>query len=382
MFGILAAANIAAALVLTFTDPDRRSDLWLMRSWCHDWLFAHRALYAAAGSQVDYPPWAIVTYAPLALIPPRAVVAVWLTINVACTGVMAWLTARLVAPSRPRRALVLPVLLFLCWGGTRTLLKLSEMIFALGLLAMTTTGSAIGAGVLLGLAFAKPPIAAPFLLWAGFARRWRTLAAAAAVVAIEVALYSAWSGEASLAALVHYRRIIGSIYGGQDAMVGLTGLRGLLDPILPAARLDVIVPAASAALLGVIVIVGLREGARARPESMPIGVALVCVWSLLTFHQQSYNVVLLFLPVMLIVCLREDRPIGRADLVVLALLQIVLMTDIAGRLPPSLAGTRPGRLLAQADRIAALVSLVWLSGLMRDRLRRRSGGGSWGSGTR
>ena len=109
VLSILAAGNAALALVLSFHgDPRRAEDLWVMRHWVRQWLFANHRLYVSPSSEIDYPPWAIVTFSPLGMIPEAWTVASWALLNIAATGLAFRLLAGIARPGQSAAALARP----------------------------------------------------------------------------------------------------------------------------------------------------------------------------------------------------------------------------------------------------------------------------------
>src|SRR4051812_45059148 len=122
---LLAAAacvNIAAGVTLALRDPHRAADLWTMVDWCRAWLADGSSLYTAADASTDYPPNAILTLSPLALVPHRYIGPLWILVALALTPVLPWIVVRS-ASGGHRRPLqeALPMLLYLCWAAPRTL---------------------------------------------------------------------------------------------------------------------------------------------------------------------------------------------------------------------------------------------------------------------
>src|SRR6185295_19910064 len=130
-----------------------------------------------------------------------------------------------ICPRARPAAVLVPTLLFLCWGGVRTLLEFSRLSMALAFLASIHADGRVASGVSLGLALAKPHIAGPMMLWAIFARRTRLVAAAVTVVAVLFALYCARAHVGPVDVVDGYARILLSFYAGTEALVGRTSLR-------------------------------------------------------------------------------------------------------------------------------------------------------------
>src|SRR3954464_3047125 len=88
LLAIAACINIAAGVTLAVRDPHRAADLWTMVDWCRAWLVDGSSLYAGAGASTDYPPNAIVTLSPLAAVPQRYIVPLWILVALTLTPVL------------------------------------------------------------------------------------------------------------------------------------------------------------------------------------------------------------------------------------------------------------------------------------------------------
>jgi hypothetical protein len=116
----LAALNLAAGVVVS-SQPLRLLDLQSVQAWGRDWLVGRENLYHLTTTAVDYPPNAIVMLSPLGLLPLGFAHPVWMLLNIGLLMLAPYLAARFYRPHDPFRVILLPVLMFLCWGGVRTL---------------------------------------------------------------------------------------------------------------------------------------------------------------------------------------------------------------------------------------------------------------------
>ena len=173
VWALMAALNLAAAVVIT-SWPERQTDLDTIQRWGGNWLLQGDDIYATDWDYPDYPPHAIVLLSPLG-----ADVA---GVGGACRGhsstwplvfVAPYLALRHVRPDLSASHAALPIVMFLCWSGSRTLLQFSLLALTFGLASTVLADRRpVWSGVCLGLALMKPQIAAPFLVWAVIARRW------------------------------------------------------------------------------------------------------------------------------------------------------------------------------------------------------------------
>ncbi len=350
----MAALNLSAGLLIS-SWPDRQADLDSMRRWGNAWLVEGTNIYHTAGEAPDYPPHAIVLLSPLGLLAGNRAVAAWATFNLALAVLSVYLT---VCAFRPRpggtlASAALPMLMFLCWGGFRTLLQFSLFTLTSGLVSIVLADRRPAwSGVALGLALMKPQMAAPFVLWALFTRHWRSLAVAFSIVAVAFLLYCVRAFAAPLGVVTSYLAILKVIYAGNvDA--------------------------------GGVCVLGLAEGRR-RPSMMYSAPALAGIWSLLTFYHLTYGFILL-LPTAALLLWAEEPESQAVRTRIFWLLQAALMFDVPGLwrwLGPVSPTTAPGTVLLHSDRvltIALFVSMTALALRRCDRFRLvKSGGGDHG----
>jgi hypothetical protein len=295
----LALANLAAGAVVS-SWSDRQLDLRRVAHWARLWLDGVN-VYGAPAEFVDYPPHAIVVLSPLALVADGALVPLWAAFNILLSGAAVYLTVRggCQAVNREftihcltRPALALPMLMFVCWGGFRAQLQFSLLTLTGGLAAIVWADRRpLWSAAALAIALAKPQIAAPFVLWMLFSRRWRHAAAALAVVVLLFGVYCAVAGVSPVQVAADYVSIVRTLYTGDDPMQGLGQLRPLLAAIAAPEAADAIAFGISSILLAGIVWLGIAEGPR--PKDMSAALLLAPAWSLLTFYHLTYGFLLL-----------------------------------------------------------------------------------------
>lgn len=364
LFAVAACVNVAAGVTIALGDPGRASDLRTVYDWCRAWLIAGQPLYTAPDAATDYPPNAIVVLAPLALVPARWLVPLWTAVAVALTPVLPWIVMRCASRrDRDGRELIVPVLASLCWAAPRTLLQFSLLSMILAFVALLIVDRRwLAGGVALGLALAKPHIAAPVALWMLVTGRIRPLAAAAAVVLGGWAVYDLRIGESPLTTAAGYWHVLGSQYWGADGLIGHTSLRGwtrmwTADP----ATADALWIALSALLLIVLCALAARDRSRALDQGGIAVPALFCLWSLLVTYHNGNNMILM-LPAFAFLWYHGERRTPLWHLLPVAILQAALMFD----LPVRLAGAAPalgrGRIvIEQFDRAIVLTTLAYVS---------------------
>lgn len=159
-WGGLVLLNLCAALVIASL-PERQVDLHVVSAWAAGWLLNGSDIYSTE-VDADYPPHAILALSPLAFVPENWLVPVWASVNIALALLVPYLAVRWVRPTVTVAEAALPVLMFLTWGGFRTLLQFTLFAVTFGLLAMVSEKRPVWGGICLGLALTKPQIGAPF----------------------------------------------------------------------------------------------------------------------------------------------------------------------------------------------------------------------------
>jgi hypothetical protein len=360
-WAMLAGLNLAAGVVIS-TQPHRLTDLESVLRWERAWLLEGDNIYRLSGSYVDYPPNAIVLLSPLALLPASVASPFWVLVNIGFACLAAYLAARFFRPYDPFRVVLLPVLMFLTWGGVRTLAQFSLAALVLSMLTLKLAERRPGAaGVFLGLAMMKPQVAVPVFLWSIFTRRWRLAGIAASVVAGLFAVFCVWSRSSPASIVVRYVEILAFYHTGHEILAGVSELRPLIRQI-GAANVDFVVGWVGLALLAGISIAGFQEGTAIK-RILYAAPPLAACWSLLTFYHLTYGFVVL-LPVMMLLALNDT---GRSSMrvVMFWVLQLGMMFDVPGMAQRlGLAGTAVySRALVHADRVLIVVLIIGLGAL-------------------
>jgi hypothetical protein len=367
-WALLACLNLSAgALIASW--PERQTDFETMRWWGHQWLSQGSNIYSDSEGASDYPPHAIVVFSPLSLLPAAWAVPLWATFNLALAVAAPYLALRAVRPVASASALVLPTLMFLCWGGFRTLLQFSLLALVFGLLAMVLADRRPNwSGLFLGLALIKPQMSVPFFLWAVLTRRRRILALAVVVVVVGFSLFCLRAHASPWVVVRRYLDFLQLLYTGEAIMVGLAQIRPLVVLSLSApAFVDTVTAAIVLAMLLAICALGVVE-TRERRVRLFSAPPLVSVWSLLTFYHLTYGFILLLpLAALLLV---DDNPrttVFRRRL--FWALQLVLMFDVPGlwRRFGQLFSTSPvvNVFASHVDRLVMVGLLVCVASLAR-----------------
>jgi hypothetical protein len=366
VWALMALVNLSAGIVVA-TWPERQSDLDTMRRWGRQWLVSGVNVYMTDEDAPDYPPHALVTLSPLGTLPTEWAVPVWAAVNLGLAVVTPYLAVRAVWPMVTLSSAALPVAMFLCWGGFRTLLQFGLLTLALGLLAMVLADKRPKwSGVCLGLALMKPQIAVPFVLWALFRRHLRVVGVAGVVVIAGFALFCLRAQADPVSLVRRYVAILQMFYTGDAIMVGLSQLRPLIVLAVPDTTVaDALAAVIALVMLGAICVLGFREGKR-RNVVMYSAPPLAALWSLLTFCHFTYGFLLL-LPAAALLIYADDPPTSTFRMRVFWILQLALMVDVPGlwRRSGSHLGA-PGVISAMAgevDRVLMVVLFVCFAAL-------------------
>jgi glycosyl transferase family 87 len=374
----LALLNLAAAIVAA-EDPQRAYDLETMMGWGRAWLVDGLNVHRLADSIADYPPNAIVLLSPLSLLPLRVAVPMWAAVNLGLLLLAPYFAARFYRPFAPFRIIILPILMFLCWGGNRTLLQFTMLALTLSMAALFLSDRRpLTSGVCLGLALMKPQVALPVLLWTLFTRRWRIASTATGSVLLTFAVFCVRANANPVDVVIGWMQILAMYhtnYRNGTVLSGLSELRPLLAA-LPSHGLDVdaVNGAIAIGLLAGISVAGFQE-ARIRSRALYAAPPLAACWVLLVVYHITYGFLVL-LPVLMALTLSgAERSRLRSG--VFWLLQLGLMFDIPGFARRSgLEGTPIfNAVLIHADRVlvmalfAGLVALAWKEPPLPDDLR-------------
>ena len=364
--GVVAALNFLVAVYLLFTRPERWSDVLTVHAWCRAWLKEGFSLYTSEGWFPDYPPNAIVTLSPIAVVPREWIVGLWAVVSIGLIPLLPWAVWRSAQPS-PAVAAALPVLCFLCWGSARVLLQFSVLSMTCAFVALRLAGTRpVAGGVWLGLALAKPQIAGPVALWFLLSGRWRTIVVAAGIVAAQVAVFCLRAGVSPVATMMGFRRILTETYSGSDALIGMTSLGAWVYPLAASSPRPDTIWYGVVALLFIVpcamAVIASRRSKLADPT--PI-IATFSLWSLLAFYHNGHNLILV-LPAFIFLIGADDDASKRERFVLASVLQLAMVVDA----PIRLAGLQwaHGWTLAatiNVDRVVVLAAfcslpLVWL----------------------
>jgi hypothetical protein len=360
-WGVLALLNLCAGVVIS-SQAHRLYDLESMMRWGRYWLIEGWNIYEPGRwGAVDYPPNAIVLLSPLALLPLGAAHLIWMLPNIAMAIVAPYFAARFFRPHDPFRVIALPILMFLCWGGVRTLTQFTMIALMCSMAAMVAADRRpIASGAWLGLAMMKPQVAVAVFLWNVFTRRWAVVLTSLALVAGLAAVFCLRAGAHPLWVAVRYGEILAIHHTREAILAGVSEFRPLIRQlVIDVSDVDAIASAIALGLLAGICVAGVQEGA-ARKHVLYAAPPLVACWSLMTFYHLTYGFVIL-LPVLMLLALNDAKQ-STLRKALLWMLQLGMMFDIPGlSRRAGLAGTPLfANVLAHADRALIVVLFVGL----------------------
>ena len=356
----LAALNLAAGVVVS-SQPLRLLDLQSVQAWGRDWLVGRENLYRLTTTAVDYPPNAIVMLSPLGLLPLGLAHPVWMLLNIGLLMLAPYLAARFYRPHDPFRVILLPMLMFLCWGGVRTLTQFTAAALACSMMALSVADRhRVAGGAWLGLAMMKPQVAVPVFLWSVFTRRWTLVVSSLVTAGSLFVVFCVWSQSDPVFVLGRYAGILLMHHTGDAILAGLSEFRPLVAKLAAdTSEVDAIAGSIGLGLLTGICVVGVQEGGAHR-RVLYAAPPLVALWSLMTVYHLTYGFVIL-LPVLMLLALEDAEP-SRLRRTLFWVLQLGMMFDVPGlSRRAGLAGTALyANLLSHADRALMVTLFVGL----------------------
>lgn len=357
----LAMLNLSAGVVVS-SQTHRLYDLESMMRWGRYWLVEARNVYEPGRwGSVDYPPNAVVLLSPVSLLPAGVAHPIWILLNIALMILAPYCAARFFRPHDPFRVITLPILMFLCWGGVRTLTQFTFIALACSMAAMVVADRRpIAGGAWLGLAMMKPQVAVPVFLWSVFTRRWSVVLTSVAVVAALFAVFCLRAGAHPFWVVARYVEILAVHHTGEAILAGISELRPLIYQLVAdVSDVDAIASSIALGLLAGICVAGFQEGA-VRKHVLYAAPPLVACWSLMTFYHLTYGFVIL-LPVMMLLALNDARP-SRLRKALFWVLQLGMMFDIPGLSRRAGLANTPlfANVLSHADRLLIVTLLIGL----------------------
>jgi hypothetical protein len=327
---VAASINLTAGVVMAARDPSRAADLVTLYGWCRAWALDGSPLYPDPNGSADYPPNAIATLSPLALLSWQSYVVGSLLIALVATLALPYLVTR--CTGRRDRSLLLWVTpLFLCWASVRTLLQFSTATMALMFAAVSLARKRPAAsGGLLGLALAKPHFAAPIAVWMVLTRHVAVTVVAALVVLAGWILFDAHAHVDLWTMVASYWRVLVSVYSGNEGFIGRTSVRAWALSLAGGSRWGDPIWLVMALLL-LIVPCRIAQIDSRRNESSLAGPSLFCVWSMLVFYHDSSHLIML-LPAFVFLLAVDDAATAWQRWSFAAFLQVFLMYDVPNRL--------------------------------------------------
>lgn len=294
----------------------------------------------------DYPPWAILTLAPLGSLPDSWQLPVWVAINVGLACWLAWAISRDTSKGGSGDGLVIALLL--CASCFRVLNQFSLISMALAWAGVRQRSPWIG-GVLLGVSLMKPQVGGVFLVAHLLMGDWRRVSIAMAVPVGMTAVVTWMLGLSPVELLQQAAQQLVVAQGSVMSPAGHTELRAWVMAFWPEAR-----SLWFAAVVGVLL--GLpafrrvwREGAKSDMATRMALYGFLGAVSLLSVRHLSYDFVLL-LPLL---ASWRDRPAFWA-------LWLPLVLQVPGwwrQVLEPLGAPAALAILVEADRILALT--VW-----------------------
>jgi hypothetical protein len=244
----------------------------------------------AGESDADYPPWALVTLAPVVGLPAAYRAPLWILFNLALVCGVAVMLVRAVPAARDIQLALASVLL--STAPFRVLGQFSILSYAFALAGAGHRSPVIG-GLLMGLGLMKPQVGGVVVIAHLLMRDWTRAGVALCVPPVLLVIAGAWLSMSPLQLLSDYAAVLEGVHGGMGVTAGHTELEPWLAPLVPGAT-----SVAGSAVLGLLLLLpalagAIRTGphwtARRRSELY----ALCGVASLLATRHLSYDLLLL-----------------------------------------------------------------------------------------
>jgi hypothetical protein len=311
-------------------------------------------LYAA---HPNYGPQVALAFAPLALMPFAASLAVFLILMTSCYGLSVWLLWRECDALRRHGRLValLAAASPLFWNVTRygQASAVPLLLWTLGYVALRRNRE-FAAGVAIGCLVFKPQLGIVLGVVLIAARQWRIVAGAALAGAGQLAIAWLAAGSAAMAQYLHELWLLGldptliEVYPSE-----IHSLRGFLQLLIPSSRIVSICAAAGSI---VALIVAVRSWSARRNDDSQRTLALR--WGLLVLltviaspHLVSYDLLLLTVPLLLFADWTSRRPGDSGSAFVAVMLPLLYFAPFGGMVI--------ARLTAVQVSVIVMVALAW-----------------------
>lgn len=311
-------------------------------------------LYAA---YPNYGPQVALAFAPLAVLPFAASLAVFLALMTACYGLSVWLLWRECDALRTHGWLValLAAASPLFWNVTRygQASAIPLLLWTLGFVALRRK-RAFAAGLAIGCLAFKPQLGIVLGVALLAARQWRAVAGAAVAVAGQLAV--AWAAAGS-SVLAQYAGMLWRLTLNPNLIEvypsEIHSLRGFLQLLIPASGIVSV-----CAGVGSVVALGVAVRCSTPAQSDDAGRTLSVRWGLLALltlvaspHLVSYDLLLLTVPLLLVADWTARHPADQASAPIALMLPLLYFAPFSGMIVARLTGVQLS--------VVVLVALAW-----------------------
>jgi len=367
----LASFALASLSFAIITAPSRGPDLETFQAAGRYWLDGTYEFGVGMGHL--YPPFSVVLFAPLALLPFSALVWIWLALNVFATAVVLYLGYRLWGQHWSKQTQLLFAALFVSWPAYRVTLRngqISVIVLALllGAILARRRAQPVIAGALLGLALLKYSLTLPFLAYFLVKRQWKMCGVALATVALLTQVFGMRLGLSAFEATRRYVEVVGRMQAGNSP--GYTGTTefSLLASSVFGTNVWTAVAAAVVAVIGLLAVLIASARNDRREDACLSALSVLALWS--AYHRNYDEVICITVVAFLInLSLGSQRPL--VPVVILVLLNALLILGLPGLLTSrfgistdSLSGNPAGWLGLHCERIVLFLCFWWLVALI------------------
>jgi hypothetical protein len=241
-------------------------------------------------SETDYPPWALVTLAPLVPVPAEYRAPLWIVCNLALALGIVWLLVRAVPATRDVHLGLAGLLL--ATAPFRVLGQFSLLSFAFALAGARHRSPVIG-GALMGLSLMKPQVGGALVVAHLMMRDWTRAGVALCVPVVLLLIASAVLSIPPFQLLADYWVVLKKVHGGSGVATGHTELEPWLAQMVPGVTSVVGSAVLGLVLLSPAVVGAIRMGTRWTTSRQLELYALCGVASLLATRHLSYDLLLI-----------------------------------------------------------------------------------------
>lgn len=261
-----------------------------------------------AGTFYGHPPYAVVLYFPLSLLPFEQMRILFVVINLLAAVAVIYLAVKLWGERWPLNTRLLLAAFFLSLAPLRVTFRMGQislLITALVLAAvMARKESKILAGLLLGLSLCKYTLKLPFFLYFLWRREWKVVATATFVLAALTLFFAIRLGLSPIEVTADYVRLTIASAANDKRFTGTTEIGPLL---LSMTGGNQSLSGKIGILLALAGLISMMVAFHRRPRSEHVHLSIVTLYSLWFVYHRPYDSVICILPAALFIGFIKQR---------------------------------------------------------------------------